>query len=474
MAAKARGNNSELVYIAEVTKGTTPASGTVKTVRQQGETFDYTKPRDYDGDIVSDGQHSSTVTQTASIPGGFSFQLSHQLLDDFIPPLCGKNAFTTTTVTITGAIVVTNGVAVFTDTASPDLSGIVPNTVITLSGTASNDGDWLCTAVDDTADTVTFIAFKDGQADPVNEAGIASKTLTNITCRFGGNDFDTFTFEKRLGVLGSDDAALRFRGMQPDSLSISLSPGGGVTGEIGFLGLAQTVEDNGIVSPYSYTVHDDNGGGGTIDPASDTCIVNGTGTGNFAVGDVFWFEGDEVERTVVSIAGDATYAFSFTPAMESGTTIANATNLFVFTPGTAVGTAQKMENNLGYIRVNGQEVCYSAFNFSVSNNASPTYCVGKADPDSNEPADKTCSGSISAYVDTNEVELMKLVRAGTTFSGVLACVDRSGNVWGVGFQTLDGTQEEPKISDPGVITQNIPFNALKDSTYNTYCTFFKA
>ena len=471
-AKKALGSDSRIAYVVETVKGTTPASGTLYEIQKSAETFDRSQEREYDPDISNDGQHTATVANVATLPGGWTCALSHEALNDHIPQLLGRSDWTTSAISIVGAITVTNSIGTFTASNTPDLSPLVVGAVVALSNTTDNNDDYQILSVDDAGDIFTFQAFRDDQGDPEAEAGIVAGLVTQIACHCGGKDFGSISVEKHLGVFGEDNSFLVFKGQQPDSLNIALVPGGGIIATMTHKGLSMTVADNGIFAPYDYTVHADNAGNTTLTAGEDTVVVNSTGTNNFAVDQKFWFEGDEVEREVVSIAA-ATYAFKFTPIIETGTTIANATKLFVGSVATVRGSDVRFEQNLGYGMIDGSSVVIPAWDVTISNNSTEEAVLFQGDPDSIEVADKTVTGTMEMHVNTTEVELMKKIRAGTSFPGCAVAVDLNDKVFGWTMQSINGSPKEPQIAGPGVLKNTIAYKALKDSTYNTYITFFR-
>lgn len=470
---KARGSNSRLVYTKKTAAGTIATSGTLYEMPFAAEGFDNNQNKPYDTDITNDGQHSSTVAEVFTCNGSINGQTANEQLDDFIPALCGRSDWTTNTFTLNGDITVSDGVGTFTASDTPDLSDLVPNAPATIAGTASNDDTWFILSVNTGTYTFTFSAFKQDQAAPVAEAGLSSDTLTQEIVHFGGDVKTFFDFCKEYGVYGSENAFSIFQDTEVNSLSLAKTVGGGMTHDLQFMhrGLnfdntTGETNDSGLLAAYDYT----NAPELTATDDQVSCVG---GTGDFAVGDYFWFAGDAVKRSVVSIGATA-QEFKFDPAIETGTTITAGTNIYCGAVATLKGDTQKIENNLAYLRANGQAACFSNVTLTVSRNMTADTCVGNPFPDSNEPADSTCELSVTGKVDERDIDAMKKIRAGITFAHSSVGVDRDGNVLGYVVHKADGSPAEAAINNQGILEHPITFQALKDDTFNTYVTFFKA
>lgn len=470
---KARGSNSRLVYVKKTTPGTIATSGTLYELNFASEAFDNNQNRPYDTDITSDGQHSSTVAEIFTCSGSIQGQTANEQIDDFIPALCGRSDWTTNTFTLNGDITVTDGIGTFTASDSPDLSTLVPNAVATISGTTSNNDSWFILSVNNTAKTFTFKNFRSGQSAPTAEAGLSSDTLTQVISHFGGDTKTFFDVGVEYGLYGSDSTKNIYQDVEVNSIALTKTVGGGMTHDVQFMhrGLnfnatSGAVNDDGLLAPTGYT--------NSIElTATDNQVYCVGGSGDFDVNDYFWFDGDPVKRSVVSLGG-TDQEFSFTPAIETGTTIAASTSIYVGKVATVKGDDQKIENNLAYIHTNGQADCFSNITLTASRNMTPDTCVGNPFPDSNEPGDSTCELTLTGKVNDNDIELMKKVRAGITFAHTSVGVDRDGNVLGYVVHKADGSPAEAQINSQGILEHPLTYQALKDDTFGAYVTYFKA
>lgn len=463
---RARGEESPLNYAIETTVNTVPTTGTKKTIPKASETLGSTKPNEFDSDISTNGMKSSTVRGTTSNDGGFTKQLSHQSHDDFMKSLFGRSAYTTDNYDDTVDLAVSGGVGTLTMSGSVSISGLIQNGPIKLAGfsNSANNTIWRVSSFDSGAGTIVLGAVHGDQSAPVAESAVSATINQGPYIKNGGDEKVSMTLEKSFQSINKQNAVDHLTGRVSSSISLSIAPGGGVEVTVDTMGQSYAQADDQMLSPSGWDVR--------YDWSSGVNQINASGgSGTIAAGDELYIEGDTTNKKyeVVSIGG-SNGVFSITPAL--GAAITEGDNIFFGTPGTVQGATQKMENNLGYVVVDGSSFCVSGSNIDLSNSAEGTFCPGNSDADSIDFGDRNVTGTLNAYKSSNAQAILDKVFAGTTFPIAQFYRDRSGNVAALVIPSADGEFTLAQVGSAGVVPQEIPFKALEDSTLETNAIFF--
>lgn len=463
---RARGEETSLNYALETTINSVPTSGTKKTIRKASETFNSSIPNEFDSDISNNGMKSGTVRGTTGNDGGFSAQLSNQSHDDWVKSLFGRSSYTTDNYDDTVDLAVSNGVGTLTFSGSVSISGVIVNGPIKLAGfsNSANNTIWRVSSVDSGAGTIVLGAVHGDQSAPVAESSVSATINQGPYVKNGGSEKVTFTVEKSFQAINKEKGVDHLTGRLASTVSFQNAPGGGVEVTVDTIGQSYAQADDQMLSPRDWDVRYDWSAGATQINASG-------GSGTIAAGDELYIEGDTTNKKyeVVSIGG-SNGVFSITPAL--GAAISEGDNIFFGTPGTEQGEAQKMENNLGYVVVDGSSFCVSGSTIDMTNSAEPTFCVGDADADSVDPGERNVTGTLNAYKSSNAQAILNKVYAGTTFPIANYYRDRDGNVTAIVIPSADGEYTLAQVGSAGVVPQEIPFKALEDSTLETNAIFF--
>lgn len=101
MATTANGSGHSMAYIAEATRGTTPATPAFSDIRHTGATLGVSKTTIESGEIRADRQIATLRHGNKSVAGDLPFELSYGTFDDFLEAaLCGTWATDTPSVGI--------------------------------------------------------------------------------------------------------------------------------------------------------------------------------------------------------------------------------------------------------------------------------------------------------------------------------------------------------------------------------------
>ena len=406
----ARGSEAEVVFIEETTAGTTPTTGTVYKLRHGGEDFDANRPTEFDADIETNGMKQSSVRQLNTLQGGFNFQPSNGAQNLFYLSGLQRSAYTTDSYADTVDITASGDgeTATVTFSGAVSISTIINNGPIKLAGTASNNAIVRVSAVDDGAGTITLGKVNNEQADFVTESA-ASLTATQVYIKNGGRDVKTFTVEKRLTSINTDNGNYRLSGERVGQLNWQVATGGAITGRCDMMGIDDAQANDGIVGPYDWTVTSNTSAG------TDTVPIQ-NGTTDLAAGDVVYIEGD-VSNSQYIVESYSAPNVVFTTNLQEDVTAAD--KLYITRPATELGDDQKMENNLGYTTIDGSRFCITSGNITANANLTPLNCVGDENAIDFNVGDREVTGTIVPYFSTNIQSIITKIRNGTKFPIVI-------------------------------------------------------
>jgi hypothetical protein len=230
MPTLASGIRCDWSYVPEVTHGTTPGSPAMKKLRTIGRNINLTKNILTSSEVRQDRAKKDVRHGFNSIAGGPSFELSAGAYDDWLAALLGSSF---AAVNITGApnLSATNP-STFTRAAGSFVTdGIRVGDRIVTSGftNAANNGKF--TVVAATATTLTV-----AETTLATEAASAGRTLQLAGMRCdNGTTLTTFTVERRFLDVAQYQV---FRGVNPNTLNLTISPESIVGGQFGIVGMS--------------------------------------------------------------------------------------------------------------------------------------------------------------------------------------------------------------------------------------------
>jgi hypothetical protein len=455
----AEGSQTEVVFIEELVEGTIPTSGTVYAMRKGSETFDAARPTEFDSDIASDGQKSSTIRGLNTLTGGFQTQLANGIIDPFARSALRQSAFTERSYDAPLSITSVSGKTMqVTFPSQVSISGMIVGGLIKFGAgfSAANAGVHRIVSANSTTGVLT-VAKIYGSAEDVSDFATQTTFNGEIDERYiksGGSDIVSFTVEKRFQPLNRDNQMVRLAGERVGEIAVSSQPGGAIDLNVTMMGIKDTLANDGIVGPSNWTVD------GGFSAGVSTINITG-GSTNPAAGDKLCFADDETATIYTATAGSGT-TVDFTPALRDNLT--TATKIYFTRPGVDLGDDKKMESILSAIMFDSGDECATAFNLTYTSSLQPRNCIGNENADGFSAGDRLVTGTLTPYLSSDLLPTIAKIRNGTTFGIAFYCRDTSGNCVAFQVPKAEGDKELAKISDQNSVMQNIPFKGLKDET----------
>ena len=262
-----------------------------------------------------------------------------------------------------------------------------------------------------------------------------------------------------MSQVNTEGSFIRLSGEQVNTMSLDVAPGGAPGLSFEFLGLNNTFANDGVVGPYNWTVDG-------AQTAPDTTIAITGGTTDPQAGDIMHIAGDAT-NTRYTVSSFAAGTVTVSPTLQDD--IADADKVFFYRPASDSGSGQKMENNLGYMTLDGDSHSITAGNMSLTSNLSPTNCVGDDEATNLVEGSRDVTGTITPYFCKTIQPILTSIRAGATFPIVFFMADVSGNVIALHVPQAKADQELVKRADDGALLQNIPFKSEKNTALGTNC-----
>ena len=214
-------SNSSLAYVEEVTFDTPPTTG-FKLLRNTSEGFNASIESADSDEIDADRQFTGSVHVSGSSPGNVGLQLSYGEYDPFLEAVLQSADWTAGySDTITD---ISSRVCTVSDTTGLKTGLLIKVTGLTVS---SEDGVF---TVESVTNGTTFTVV-----EAVTDEGSATAAATNGGVIENASESRSFTFEKNFIVDGTDNFFL-FSGQRASSLSLSMTTGSIVSGELAFMG----------------------------------------------------------------------------------------------------------------------------------------------------------------------------------------------------------------------------------------------
>lgn len=244
-----------LAYVAEVTRGVTPAGPSMKTLRATERGINLTKGLLETAEVRPDRQIADQRHGFNQVGGTVGFELSSEAYDDMLEAALGGAWTTAGNSPRTGA---TSIAATAYDAGPPEVFsvltiggnawtlGFIPGMSVTVTGF----GD-----ANDTTDTTILAISEDGTditVDNLLAVDAASGAGRSITANGEilkvGNVLKTFTFERRFEDILQYEV---FRGVTVNDMTIELSPTRMVGGSFAMIGMSASARDSSTLGAPS-------------------------------------------------------------------------------------------------------------------------------------------------------------------------------------------------------------------------------
>ena len=239
----------QLRYMAEATRGVTPATGNGTNLRMTSPSMKAAISTVKSAETRADRLSSGSTRVDLNVDGGFNFELSGKEYDPFLANLLGQAAFThygtlglgttfalaTTGTTLTAAAAPTTTSA-FTTLADKSWFKVIPPVGASQAIKDYFADRWFKTSGVPSATVITLDA-----STPITGVGLISSTagysITQSSI-VNGSTFNSFTLEYAMTDISQ---FLAFTGMQTTSMELSLEVGSIVKGSFGCIGQGHTI-----------------------------------------------------------------------------------------------------------------------------------------------------------------------------------------------------------------------------------------
>ncbi|MCG8608958.1 MAG: phage tail tube protein [Pseudomonadales bacterium] len=244
------GANHSTTYVFESTRGTTPATPTLKPLRLTGNTLKLNRAQLQSNEQRADRQVASFRLGNNDVNGDLQFELTYATFDDWIEAVLGGTwavKATETEITFSAA----NSDSSFNDSANGFVTaGFEAGDIITVSGFtegANNDTFKIATVaagkitVTDTSGSAVSLT-DEAAGDSVTIATTADVVKAGLTRRYA-------TVERKF-----NDATVKYKrytGVEPNTMNLQIAPNAMVTGSIGCLGAGSTT-DTSVIAGSTY------------------------------------------------------------------------------------------------------------------------------------------------------------------------------------------------------------------------------
>lgn len=225
-------NYVDFAYIAEVTRGTTPATPAFQRLPITSVGLGDTIGTAVSEVIRSDRQIDDLVVVDSSVAGDCAYELSYAPYKPLLTALL--QGTTAVTIAISGAtdISVVNSTSSF-DSSSTNFvtEGILVGHFVKVSGftEAANNGTFKVTAVTSTSLTVDATLTDEASGDSID---IDAEIIRN-----GAEQPTSYTFRKQINAPGAADSIFYYRGCMINSMSFNFESGSILNGDMNVMGL---------------------------------------------------------------------------------------------------------------------------------------------------------------------------------------------------------------------------------------------
>jgi hypothetical protein len=242
----ASGSQVLFSYLEEVTRGTTPGSGTPQLLRATQRAINLTKNVLTSNEVRPSGQTADARHGFRQIGGSVGFQLSYTDHDDLLA-LAMRNTWAAKPTAVSGVALTIAGAGGgdFTLTRASGsfvTDGYVAGSLLLTTGFVNtlNNSYWVVKS----RDSATQLTVYDPANLVTNEVLGAGGGITSFRRLAMGNTMVTWSMEREIRYVGGGGTDYQmFRGVSVNTLALSVSPEQIITGTAGFLGI-----DGGTIS----------------------------------------------------------------------------------------------------------------------------------------------------------------------------------------------------------------------------------
>lgn len=226
----ASGASIGLSYVKEVTRGVTPGSPTMKTLRAIGRNINKQRNTIVSQERRADRQVADLRHGFEQIQGSLGYELSVQSFDDMLEGAMG-GAWATAPTSGSQSLAAASGTNTITrSTGSFVTDGFFPGLEVNISGFTQAANNGRATVLTVTALSITV------SRTLVTDASAAARTVAGVgKILKAGTTLTTYTFERRFSDIAQYQA---FRGVTVNSMSVSMQPDQMIGGSLELLGMS--------------------------------------------------------------------------------------------------------------------------------------------------------------------------------------------------------------------------------------------
>lgn len=231
----ASGTRARLSYVEEVTRGTTPGSPTMKTLRATTRNVNLVKNMLESAEVRADRQKADVRHGFNRVEGGVGFELSGQSYDDFLAYALGGTWAAAPAVALTPTLAITGASGTITRSGgSFTADGFRPGDVIQLGSFTDPLNNVLVTII--TCGTTTCTVKTKSGALLVDAAADADATFVYPGKRLDcSTTLKTITLERAFLDIGKYQV---FKGVTVDKMSLNIKPEQMVGGQFDLIGMS--------------------------------------------------------------------------------------------------------------------------------------------------------------------------------------------------------------------------------------------
>lgn len=224
-------NYVDFAYIAEVTRGTTPATPAFQRIPITSVGLTDSIDTAVSEVIRSDRQTDDLVVVNSTVGGDCAYELSYAPYKPLLTALLQGGTVTTIGIAAATDISAANATSTYTSTTTNFVSeGITVGMFVKIEGftETANNGTFRVTAVTSTTLVVDATLADETSGDSIN---IDADIIRN-----GAETPTSYTFRKQMNAPGSTDAIYYFRGCMINSMSFNFETGSILNGDMNIVG----------------------------------------------------------------------------------------------------------------------------------------------------------------------------------------------------------------------------------------------
>lgn len=219
-----------LRYVAEVTRGTTPASPTMKKLRANTRNLNDNREVLRPNEVRSDRMKADVRHGFRSNDGQVGFDFAAQDFDDWLSAAMGSSFAAASTAATTLGTTAPDQITRSTGSFWND--GYVPGMTITLAGSATQDGDFTIEAISADGQSITTVETSISTEAGSGDETLVEKTTTGVLKI--GTTLSTFTVERAFEDVTQYQV---FRGVAINQMTFNIQPRQVIGGTFDLLGM---------------------------------------------------------------------------------------------------------------------------------------------------------------------------------------------------------------------------------------------